>query len=141
MIIKFQVAYKINLARKDLDQNPKRPNLPTSTEPSPIPDKLRPGDHLCAKCDVFFSSSQALEIHIRSHSGPKDFRCTTCGKEFSKEENLQLHYKLHLGQKDYVCSICQKSYFTKSGLQVTNEIRIILNRKFTINAFLISLLI
>lgn len=46
--------------------------------------------HLCRICLKNFSSSSAVHIHLRTHTGDRPFVCNVCQKAFTTRGNLKV---------------------------------------------------
>ncbi|XP_078475573.1 uncharacterized protein LOC144736803 [Lampetra planeri] len=66
----------------------------------------------CPTCGKSFSSSSALQIHERTHSGERPFACGVCGRAFTTKGNLKVHMGTH---------VWSNSTVTRRGRRVSLE--------------------
>ncbi|KXJ26962.1 Zinc finger protein 829 [Exaiptasia diaphana] len=78
---------------------------------------------ICSFCSKSFTTTRALELHVRRHSGlrpypcQRPYQCETCSKAFTNHSTLRQHKRIHTGERPYKCKECGKTYRYHSSLK------------------------
>ncbi|XP_020899485.1 zinc finger protein 675 [Exaiptasia diaphana] len=76
---------------------------------------LRP--YPCKFCDKSFYQPSERAVHMRTHTGARPYRCPHCLKLFRYSGDLKQHINIHTGQRPYQCETCSKAFTNHSTLR------------------------
>jgi len=62
--------------------------------------------HNCEKCDLSFSTSGGLRVHMTVHSENGNHHCFVCGKGFESLSGLKDHVTAHTSASNHFCDKC-----------------------------------
>jgi len=71
----------------------------------------------CSVCGKRLSSSTAVKVHMRSHSGHRPYSCNVCNAQFLQLGHLSNHMRRHTGERPYTCQVCQRAFAQPQHLQ------------------------
>lgn len=75
------------------DDTDKNAGKSVATEQCTVEDSTENQKHLCGVCKRNFSSSSAVQIHMRTHTGDRPFQCSVCRKSFTTKGNLKVYLR------------------------------------------------
>ncbi|KAK3913398.1 Zinc finger protein 771 [Frankliniella fusca] len=91
------------------DDEPESDDLNIKSK-KPVRPQKRTKKFPCPECGQKFISNQALEIHVRIHTGERPFECAVCQKGFSVASTLKAHMRTHTGERPYACQLCPRRF-------------------------------
>ena len=79
-------------------------------------------NNFCEICDLSFTQSSHLYVHISKVHNEQSYRCDDCDKHFDNSTNLHKHIVEYHGKtinkENFNCEICGKTLISKAKLSI-----------------------
>lgn len=69
--------------------------------------------------DEITEATLNVSVDATESAGDSKLLCKICKKSLSSSSAVQIHMRTHTGSKPFTCEICQKSFSTKGNLKVS----------------------
>ncbi|XP_041364196.1 zinc finger protein 571-like isoform X1 [Gigantopelta aegis] len=82
-------------------------------------DTVKERKYLCSQCGKAYFRKQALQRHLKQHTGEKNFNCGHCGYRCHEVNNLKRHIALHFeAERKFICEVCGAAFHAKKTLEM-----------------------
>lgn len=98
------------------DDAAEKHNSPKAIESDSLEERRSDDERAEAQATTDLSAEAA---EAADSAGDPKLSCKICKKSLSSSSAVQIHMRTHTGSKPFTCHICQKSFSTKGNLKVT----------------------
>ena len=74
------------------------------------------GSLTCEVCQKVVTNSNALRVHMKSHTTDKNFPCLRCPQKFASQQLLDIHEVMHNTIQPFQCDQCNCGYNFEADL-------------------------